>query len=113
MDLIDKIKKIAEMEGVDKSELILEEATFFMEEHEGHGHQTLMLEYEAGRLSYIGLYCASNCLEECSQNLNSDLPDVIAADSIIYAKKYLYQPEIENQRERREFIKSHGFLNQQ
>jgi hypothetical protein len=101
MDLVEKIKKIAGMERIPETELILDEARFFMAEHERHGNTQLKLEYDKGRLVYIGLYCNAIDLideEECSHhNPNSPYG---GGDSIIYSSIPLEDVKI--QRDRRQ-----------
>ena len=59
MDLIEKIKKIAEAEGIDERELILDEAEFFIGEHKEHPTLEIRLKYSSknGRLECIKLEC--------------------------------------------------------
>ena len=62
MDLIDRIKKIAETEGIPQSKIILDEAGWFFEEHRYHGAHQIILEIEKGKVLSINLYCTAGDL---------------------------------------------------
>lgn len=100
MDLIERIKKIAETEGIPESKLILKEAEWFFEEHQYHGYHELRLEVKRGKVSRIGLYCTASDLVRtkiCSHHGSDDeasLPSVIYSSEITSEMRY--------QKERRE-----------
>ena len=64
MDLVTRIKEIAKQEGIEESELILNEARFFLKEHEGHGLYDMVLEYDGDEISGISLKCMADKLEK-------------------------------------------------
>ena len=73
MDLVDKIKFLANLEKIDESKLILEEAEYFIEEHKGHGPYNIQLVYGNHELINIYLSCTAGDLidtTKCSHNNN-------------------------------------------
>ncbi|MDP3992224.1 MAG: hypothetical protein U1B79_00915 [Candidatus Pacearchaeota archaeon] len=88
MDLIERLKKIAEVEGIPESDLILDEARFFMREHRGHGCYDIQLFYDENSVLYsIDLKCRATQINV--RQLNEREKD---------------EGDIEAQRERREEI---------
>ena len=61
MDLVSRLKSIAKIEGIAESELILEEAESFLEEHKDHGGYTIEQNYSIdGKLKGIYLTCRAD-----------------------------------------------------
>ena len=101
VDLIDRLKAIAEKEGISESDLILDEAEFFMREHEGHGVYQLRLDYERNVLDSIEIECFATGVDE-SECLHTNSEYAEESYSIIYSRRPV--DEIKYQRERREKI---------
>ena len=103
MNLIRRLKEIARKEGIPESELILDEARSFMEEHKGHGNYEIQQVYHNEILDAIHLECSAGMLLEESKCPHNN-PDEFAefGYSIIYSRRPVH--EIELQRKRREKI---------
>ena len=101
VDLIDRLKVIAEKEGIPESDLILDEAEFFIREHEGHGVYQLRLDYGGDILESIEIECFATEVDE-SECLHTNSECVEESYSIIYSRRPV--DEIKYQRERRERI---------
>ena len=100
MNLIDRIKEIAEAEGIPESELIIDEARFFEWFHRGHGHYQIGSLYdENGILNSIDVRCLAIALE--TEELNRCQEDEFPT-SIIYERGDECKYDIEKQKERRE-----------
>jgi len=99
MDLVDKIKFLANLEKIDESKLILEEAEYFIEEHKGHGPYNIQLVYGNHELINIYLSCTAGDLvdnTQCSHH-NGDV-FVEYAISIIYERIPTCSTEIQKNR---------------
>lgn len=102
MDLIERIKKIAEAEGIPESDLILDEARFFMRKHAGHGCYEMQIFYdENGSLYSIDLKCYATQIpvEEINKCDQDEFPT-----SVIYERERSFEGHTKAQRERRERI---------
>ncbi|MDP3992081.1 MAG: hypothetical protein Q8P79_01065 [Nanoarchaeota archaeon] len=106
MDLIERLKKIAETVEIPESELILDEARFFMREHRGHGYFQIQLGYDKGILESIQLQCFAMSLPIDEMNR---CPHYNKETPVEYCTSFVYSNlkdslEIKLQRERREEI---------
>jgi len=94
---MERLKGIANLEGLAKSELILDEANYFYDKHHSHGYELILLFLEEG-LNSIYLECNKFRLsnnEQCPEAECSEL-----SYSIIYNRYPV--AEIGIQRERRQ-----------
>lgn len=101
--LIERIKNIARIEGIDESKLILEEAEYFLKAHEGHGNHSIEIGYDRKNenVESIRLLCSASDLvhtNECPHN-NKEIPAELM-DSIVYSRRPCF--ELDYQKERRE-----------
>ncbi len=63
MDLTDKIRTLAKLEGVEDSDLILDEVYSFSKEHEGHGSYEITMRYNPDKtIESMVLQCTANNL---------------------------------------------------
>jgi len=100
MDLVEKIKRIAESEGIPESELILDEVEYFIKLHQGHGcYETSLLYDEKGLLSSLDLTCRATNISVKNHN-HCDRDEF--PTSIIYERDKDFEGDVEAQRERRE-----------
>lgn len=102
MNLVDQIRAIAKLERINKSELILEEAEYFLREHKDHGSYSIELGYNNGRLRAIYLECtADNIIDvnECS-HINPKTRAEFSYSVIYYRGRK--PSEIKMQKDRRE-----------
>ena len=106
MNLKDRIMKLAELEDVNKSELILDEIDFFLREHKNHGLYDIVLAYDpinSNLVSSISLKCSASDLRldqhwKCPHQNSDTLPDLCR--SFIYLRNKT--SEIIIQRNKRE-----------
>ncbi len=88
MELADKIRELAKLEGVEDSELILDEVYSFLKEHEGHGSYGITMRYSPdSTVESMILQCTANDIlypYQCPHQ-NSDVA-VEFSFSIIYQK---------------------------
>ncbi len=100
--LVDKIRRLAEVEGLAESRIIWDEVRYFAETHDGHGNYFIKLGYElSGVLDSIKLVCSASDLVDVGQCPdNRDDTPVELQDSYIYTRTSI--SEIDLQRIRRE-----------
>lgn len=87
MSLLEKIRKLGELEGIKNSNLVFEIAEFVLDEHKDHGSYDLTLKYNPNKdtIDVIYLKCTASEIvdtDQCSHNY-SELPSD-ALRSIIY-----------------------------
>ncbi len=100
MDLTIRIKALAKLEGVEESDLILDEVRAFQKEHERHGSYKIITIYSPDHeLEGIHLECSANDLlytYRCPHH-NPDVP-VQFSSSIIYQKSITKDVDLQKHR---------------
>jgi hypothetical protein len=89
MNLKEKIARIAESQGINRSELILEEIEDFSKEHAKHGGYSVEVSYEGnGEVENITIQCMATDIidvDVCSHVNPATLIEL--SDSIVYCRK--------------------------
>lgn len=75
MGLIDEILDLADEYGIDRGELVLDEAHYFLKAHEGHGSYELSVDQdEDGVVETMTLRCRNESEEDCPHHDDCELP---------------------------------------